>query len=80
MGPLGFLVRIAGLSVMAWAGLTMLARKKPMDSTDLVESAIHFRNGFNEFSKGFTTILFGSEAPTPEESKRKKEASRIEIE
>jgi hypothetical protein len=80
MNAFWLFTRIAGMAFITAAGVTLLVKKLAPKPDDLVTGAIHFRKGFEEFQKGVTTVLFGSNEPSPEEMKKERESRRIPIE
>ena len=79
MSPLLLIAKVAGVALLAAAGTALVLEKLCPKPSDLVEGAIHFRKGMNEFQAGVTTILFGSATPSTEETARQREAARIPI-
>jgi hypothetical protein len=79
MSPLLLIAKVAGVALIAAAGTALVLEKLCPKPSDLVEGAIHFRKGLNEFQAGITTILFGSATPSAEETARQREAARIPI-
>lgn len=79
MSSLLFIARVAGVALLTAAGTALVLEKLCPKPSDLVEGAIHFRKGMNEFQKGVTTILFGSATPSAEETARQRQAARIPI-
>jgi hypothetical protein len=80
MNPLLVMMRVAGVAFLAAAGVNVLMRQLRPKSLDLMAGTIHFRKGIDEFQKGFSSIFFGKEEPTPEQAKQEREARRIVIE
>jgi hypothetical protein len=79
MSPFLFTARIAGVALLTAAGLAVVLGKLCPKPSDLVAGAVHFKKGLNEFQMGVTAILFGSTAPSAEETARQREAARIPI-
>jgi hypothetical protein len=79
MSPLLFIARVAAVALLTAAGTALVLEMLCPKPSDLVEGAIHFRKGMNEFQEGITTILFGSASPSAEETARQREAARIPI-
>ncbi len=75
-----FLAKCAMTAAVATYGLALLARRVGPQPSDIMEGAIHFRNGMKEFQHGFMTMVFGSSKPSPEEAAKMREANRIMIE
>ena len=80
MNPFWLMARVAGVAFLAAAGVNVLMKQVMPKSSDIVTGTIHFRKGIEEFQKGFTTILFGTEESSPEQAKQAREARRIVIE
>ncbi len=80
MNALWFMARVAGAAFIAAAGVNVLMKQLGPKSSDLVAGTIHFRKGMEEFQKGFSTIVFGTEETSPEKAKEERESRRIVIE
>ncbi|MFH1114657.1 MAG: hypothetical protein V1792_12135 [Pseudomonadota bacterium] len=81
MNPFWFAVKIGGMALVTVAGTALVMKKLCPKPADLMAGAIHFKKGFEEFHKGFSSLLVGTpDAPDPEAKKKRKEASRIRIE
>jgi hypothetical protein len=80
MNVLWFLARTAAPVVISAAALMTLWSRFGPGAADLTASAIHVKNGIDEFRKAFETAFFGSGEPTAEERTRERESTRIHIE
>lgn len=80
MFPWQVLTRIAGIAVITTAAGVYLSKKAFPKTDDMVEASIRFKKGFDEFQKGFETMIFGKSSKSPEDLKKKREETRIEIE
>lgn len=79
MNPFVFAARVAGVTLLTAGGLTLFMMRRAPRKSELITGAAHFRRGFDEFQKGFRTILFGSGDPSPEEVRKERESSRVAI-
>ena len=52
MSPLLFFAKVAGVALLTAAGTALVLEKLCPKPSDLVEGAIHFRKGMNEFQTG----------------------------
>ncbi len=81
MNPFWFAMKVGGMALVTVAGTAFLAKKLCPKTADLMAGAIHFKKGFEEFHKGFSSVLVGTtDESDPEAQKKRKEASRIPIE
>jgi hypothetical protein len=79
MNPILFTVRVAGVALLTAGGVALIMGKAMSRSSDMVAGALHFKRGLVEFQKGFESVFLGTEEPSLEEVKKKREAGRIEI-
>jgi hypothetical protein len=80
MNPVWFVTRVAGVTILTAAGMSLLVSKAAPKPTDLIAGAAHFRSGMTEFRKAFESILGVSPDTQAKKNARDKNASRIEIE
>jgi hypothetical protein len=74
------IARVMGIAAITAGGIRLLIGKFAPNPADLIEGAVHFRNGVEEFQKGLSSVLYGSSAPAPDKLKQAREATRISIE
>lgn len=79
MNPFWLMARVAGVAFITAAGVHALVKNMSTDSSSFMAGAIHFRKGMEEFQKGFSTMLFGTQTTSPEEAKKERESRRIKI-
>lgn len=77
MNPLWLVTKAAGIALITIGGTSLLIKKLGPKPSDLVAGALHFRNGLEEFQKGLTSVIFGSERAA---AGKEKEVTKIPIE
>lgn len=81
MAPWHILARVAGMALLTAGGVMYLSKKAMPKTDNIVEGATHFKKGVTEFQKALESVFMGkSQMKNPEEAKKKRESSRIEIE
>jgi len=81
MNPFWFAMKVGGLALVTVAGTALVMKKLCPRPADLMAGAIHFKKGFEEFQRGFSSVFLGTtEALDSEAQKRRKESARIHIE
>jgi hypothetical protein len=80
MNPFLLMAKIAGVAFITAAGVHAFVKHMQPDASGLMAGTIHFRKGVEEFQKGFSAILFGTQATSPEQAKKERESRRITIE
>jgi len=73
------MTKAAGAAFVTVVGTSLLFKKLTPSASDLIEAAVHFRNGMTEFQKGIAAAVFGADSQK-KTAAEKRESSRIPIE
>ncbi len=76
MIPILKAISVVGFVAGAVVGAGMVLKKMASSQSDLMTGAIHFRNGFHEIGKAFSTIFCGPETEVDEATRAKERESR----